>query len=144
MRKFLITNPKYTGAAEVIYNDNATLCLVDLTKTDMSGHTVDHFLHSIPSSMITLINGTRFSKETTIVDGDLDVNFELFYKDYPLKRNRYKVEQVWNTLSKEDQVKAFYSLHSYKKYITKNPWYNAMIGDKYLRNKEYLTEWNKL
>lgn len=144
MRRFIITSPKYAGAAELFYNEKGTLSKIDLSQTNMDEFTVQHFKNSVPATVIMLVNGKGFSKETTIVEGDLNVTFELFWQDYPLHRNRYKVEQIWIKLSKTDQVKAFYNLHSYKQYLSKNNWLTPMIADRYLRNKEFETEWNKL
>lgn len=144
MRRFLITSPKFTGQAELVYNEKETLCIIDCTKAAMNEDVVTHFKRSAPSTLAQLLSGSYFSPETMIVESDFVVSFKRFYDDYPLKRNRYKAEQIFVKLSKTDQVKAFYSLHSYKKYLSKNSWLTPMIADTYLRKKEYETEWNKI
>jgi hypothetical protein len=106
-----------------------------------------HFKHATPATLHQLLSPgvvKPFSNETVIIEADFEMSFDIFYKDYPLKRNRYKVEKAFNNLSKSDQVKAFYSLHNYKKYLTRNSWQTPMIGDRYLRDKEFETEWNKI
>lgn len=144
MRKFLVTSPKFTGQAELTYNGRETLCRIDCTDTDMDQHTIQAFKAAVPSTLAALLQGKGFSSETTIVEAGYEVTFDLFYADYPLKRNRYKAEKVFDAMSKTDKVKAFNSLHFYKKYCTRNAWYTPMIADKYLRNREYETDWNKL
>ena len=61
-----------------------------------------------------------FSKTTTVVESDFEVTVDKFHNDYPLKRNRYKGEAAFNKLTKADQVKAFFSLKDYEKYLTHN------------------------
>ncbi len=145
MRRFEITSPKFTGAASITYNDKNTLCVIDCKETDMDEITVHHFKKAVPVTIKILETGESFSKETQIVEADFVVTFEMFYADYPLKRNRYKVEQAWNKMNKSDQVRAFSSLPSYKKYLNREgKWLKPMIADRYLNTKEYLTEWNKI
>jgi hypothetical protein len=145
MRRFIITSPKFAGQAELVYNEKETLIMIDCTRAGMDEVTIAAFKRAVPVTISTLAGpASGFSSGTLIVEADFVVSFKRFYDEYPLKRNRYKVEQVWNKLNKPDQVKAFYSLHFYKKYLSKNNWLQPMIGDRYLRNKEYETEWNKL
>lgn len=145
MRRFLITSPKFTGQAELVYNEKETLCMIDCTKTNMDENIITHFKRMAPATIAYLQNAHAFSSETMVVEADFVVSFKRFWDEYPLKRNRYKAEQLFGKMSKTDQVKAFYSLHHYKKYLSKNSgWLSPMIADRYLRNKEYETEWNKL
>lgn len=142
MRRFLITSPKFNGQAEIIYNARETLCCIDMTNTDMDEMTVTHFKQSVPVTISSM--ATAFSAITTIVEAGFEVSFEKFYKEYPMKRNRYKAEKVWQKLNDTEKVEAFYSLLSYKKYINRNTWYTPMIADKYLRDREFETDWNKV
>lgn len=144
MRRFLITSPKYNGQAELVYNEKDTLCMIDCTKTDMDENVITAFKRAVPSTVQQLQAGSGFSADTTVVESDFVVSFKRFYDEYPLKRNRYKAEQVFAKLSKTDQVRAFYSLHHYKKYLGRNSWLQPMIADNYLRNKHFETEWNKV
>ncbi len=145
MRRFLINNPKFTGQAEIWYNERDTLCKIDCTGTDMDQMTISHFKHALPSTVQGLLQGKGFTQDTTIVEAGYEVTFEQFYADYPLKRNRFKAEEVFKRMNKVEQAKAFNSLHFYKGYCTRNSsWYTPMIADKYLRNREYETEWNKI
>lgn len=142
MRRFIVTSTKFTGTAELIYNDNGTICLIDLRNAEMDEMTAYHFKSAVNASERKLASG--FGKDTIIVQSDFELTFETFWKDYPLHRNRFMVEKFWGKMNRTEQIKAFHSLHAYKKYITKNSWYTAMIADRYLRNKEYETDWNKM
>ncbi len=143
MRRFLITNSeKFTGQAELVYNEKETLCIIDCSNTNMDQTTMLYFKNAAPITIATM--GKAFSKDTTVVESDFEVTFDKFYKDYPLKRNRFKGEAAFNKLSKTDQVKAFFSLHAYKKYLTRNTWLSPMISDRYLKDHEFETDWNKI
>lgn len=144
MRRFVITSPKFTGEAVLVYNEKETLCIVDASKTDMDQTVIGHFKHAAPVSVPELLAGKRFTSDVVIREEGVVVTFEQFYNDYPLKRNRYKVEQLWKKMNATDQVRAFYSLHGYKKYLHRNTWQTPMIADRYLRNREFETEWDKI
>lgn len=143
MKRFLVTNTeKFTGQAELVYNDKGTLCIIDCSDTDMGEDIIKHFKNAAPVTIGLL--ASAFKHPTIIVEGGFDISFERFYKDYPLKRNRYKAEKAWLKLSDTDQIKAWHSLSSYKKYLNKNSWMNPMIADRYLSSKEFETEWSKI
>jgi hypothetical protein len=145
MRRFLISNAaKFTGTAEVTYNDRETLCKIDCTGTDMGEMIISHFKSAVPPTIAGLLRGKSFTEGTVIVEDGYVVTFEMFYADYPLKRNRYKVEKVWSKLSTSDQVLAFHSLHFYNIYLTREKWQTPMIGDRYLKDREFETDWNKI
>ncbi|MGN6604540.1 MAG: hypothetical protein ACTHK8_18925 [Ginsengibacter sp.] len=142
MKRFLITSTKFEGQCELVYNDKGTLVCIDMRGAQMDEQTCLHFKHACPITLPALMSGKHFTKETVIVEADFEITFEKFYADYPYKRNRYKVEEAWEKLSKSNQVKAFFSLHEYKKFLMRTGCY-AMIGDRYLRQREFETDWKK-
>jgi hypothetical protein len=142
MRRFLVTSPKFTGAAEIVYDSAGVLCMIDITQAQMDPETIWSFKKATPVMEAQLAQA--FGEQTVIVEADFEVSFSLFWKDYPLHRNRYKVEKIWSQLGKADQVKAFYSLKAYKRYLNKATWQTPMIADRYLRDREFETEWNKI
>ena len=144
MQRFLITNTdKFTGQAELVYNDKGILCIIDCSDTDMSELTMQHFKGVAPVLSSNIAHA--FKAPTVIVEAGFEVSFEKFYKDYPLKRNRFRAEKQWLRMNESDRIKAWYSLQAYKKYCTRNhEWYNPMIPDAYLTRKEFETDWNKI
>lgn len=143
MRRFLVTNPKYNGQAELVYNDRETLCMIDCTKTDMGEEIIKHFKQAVPVTIAGLQGGRSFSADTVIVESDFVVSFKRFYDEYPLKRNRFRAEKLFEKLNGSQQVTAYYSLSGYKKYLTKYQSF-AMGADRYLSERHYETEWRKL
>ena len=143
MRKFIITSPAYTGEAEAAYDETGRLILINLQHTNMDAQLIVRFKAKVPALVDELEPAFAESK-CTIIESEYVITFEMFYKDYPLKRNRYKVQKQWDKMNKTEQVKAFVSLAKYKKYLQRLEWQTPMIADRYLRDREYETEWNKL
>jgi hypothetical protein len=143
MQRFLITNTdKFTGQAELVFNDKGTLCIIDCSDTDMDTDTIRHFKNVAPVTVTDL--PAAFKTPTIIVEAGFDITFDRFYKDYPIKRNRYKAEKAWAKLNDTDRIKAWHSISSYKKYLSKKNWLSAMLADSYLNRKEFETEWSKI
>lgn len=143
MRKFLITNNnRFTGQAEIVYNSRGILCIIDCSDTDMDEQTVHDFKRAVPVNVDRL--SEAFKAPTVILESNYEVSFDKFYKDYPLKRNRFKAEKQWLKLTETERVMAWHSLSGYKKYLAKFEWQNPMMADTYLSRKEFQTEWHKL
>lgn len=143
MRRFIITSTKFTGQAELLYNEKETLCMIDCTKTDMDEHTIGAFKKIVPVTVPLLLAGHAFSAETIVRESDFIVSFKRFYDDYPLKRNRFRAEKIWEKLNGSQQVQAYYSLSHYKRYLTRTGIF-AMGADRYLADRHFETEWNKI
>lgn len=143
MKRFLITNTeKFDGQAELVYNQRGTLCIIDCSNTNMDEDTMRLFKNAAPVSINNL--GNQFKHPTVIVETSIEISFEKFYKEYPLKRNRYKAEKQWAKLNETDRIVAYHSLSAYKKYLSRNTWQNCMIADSYLSRREFETDWNKI
>lgn len=143
MRRFLITSPKFSGQAELVYNEQEVLCMIDATKTGMDENTIAAFKRAVPATIAQLATGQSFGTETTVVEADFVVSFKRFYDEYPLKRNRFRAEKCFEKMTSSQQVKAFYSLPGYKKYLNRTNIF-AMGADRYLTERHFETEWNKL
>lgn len=142
MRRFIITSEKFNGTAELVYGINEQLIAIDMRQASMAADVKIAFKRAAPVYLADM--STAFTAGTTVVEADFVISFKQFYDEYPLKRNRYKAEQVFDRMNTIEQVKAYYSLKDFNRYCSRNQWYTAMIADKYLRNKEYETDWNKL
>jgi hypothetical protein len=143
MRRFVITSPKFNGQAELVYNEHDILCMIDCTKSDMNDVIISAFKKAVPATLALLQSGTGFTPDTTVVESNFVVSFKRFYDEYPLKRNRFRAEKVFEKLTGTQQVQAYYSLSHYKRYLTRTGIF-AMGADKYLSDHHYETEWNKV
>lgn len=142
MRRFIISNEtKFSGNAEIWYNEKGTLCKIDCTQTNMEEVIILNFKQAIPASLNKLINGNAFSSETTIVEADLDITFDKFWEDYRKKINKVRCEPLWSKMSKVQQVAAYYGIGKYDKYLHKESWRSKSDPESYLRNRMWENEW---
>jgi hypothetical protein len=141
MRKFLITSPKFTGAAEIFFNETGMLCKIDCTNTNMDEQLMHHFKHFCPANVRMLINDNPFSQQTTVVEADFEVTFQMFWDTYKNKVNRIRAENLWKKISKTEQVEAYYGISKYDKFLQKNEWRTKADPDTYLRNKYWQNEY---
>ena len=138
MRRFLITSPKFTGTAELFFND--VLCKIDCTQTNMSAEVMLHFKRSVPVYTDGL--ATSFSNETTIIEADFEVSFDMFWKKYNKKINKIRAMKVWEKMDKSMQVKAYFGVDSYHKFLKqKEQWRSKADPETYLRNQYWENEY---
>lgn len=142
MRRFLITSEKYTGTAELIYNDDDMLTCIDLRQTAMPADTIAAFKRAVPVMVAGI--STAFTAGTTVVEADFEVSLEDFKREYPYSRNYHLLDDRWKKMSKTDQVQAYYAAIEYRKYCKRENWYKPMIADSWLCNKEYKNDWRKM
>jgi hypothetical protein len=141
MNKYQIINPAYTGEIEVLYNSNGIVESINFLNTNLAPALRLAFLKTLPINERNL--QTAFKTGTTIVAVEVTITYEQFYEAYPKKRNSYKARKDWQKLSNAQQIKAYYSIQGYKKYLQRNDWISPMLADSYLTRREFETDWNK-
>ena len=77
-----------------------------------------------------------------IVEDEFEVTFDMFWIAYNKKINRKRCEPIWNKLSKPKQVKAYYGVKSYDKYLKVESWRQKADPENYLRNEMWENEYN--
>lgn len=142
MRRFLITSDKFTGTAELIYNDGDLLTCIDMRQAAMPAETIAAFKRAVPVAASGI--STAFTTGTMVVEADFEVSLEDFKREYPYSRNYHLLDDRWKKMSKTDQVKAYYASIEYRKYCKRESWYKPMIADSWLCNKEYKNDWRKM
>lgn len=139
MKRFLITSPKYTGQAEILYNDSGVLCKIDCTDTNMSNQIIHHFKTSVPAKVEDLQNS--FSSQTTIIEAEYEVSFDMFWKKYNKKINKSRCILLWGKLNKAQQVLAYFGIDQYDRYLKKETWRGKADPETYLRNGYWENEY---
>jgi hypothetical protein len=145
MNRYLITNPQFAGAAELVYLDGL-LRIIDISGTDMIPETIRRFKASVPVQEEYLQK--QFGADTTIVAVDFQVTFVMFWESYSkyagnratVKINKKRAESTWNRLSKTKQVKAWAGIAAYDKYLKKESWRNKADPDTYLSTEKWEDE----
>ncbi|MBA4196564.1 MAG: hypothetical protein C0459_03320 [Chitinophaga sp.] len=142
MRRFLISNSsKFEGTAEVLYNTQGLLSKIDLTQCIMHGETIKQFKAVVPCFIELFLEGKWCGADTTVVEDELQITFEMFWLKYNKKINKKRAEAIWNKLSKTEQVKSYYGIEPYDKYLKENKWRSKADPDTYLRNEMYNNEY---
>ncbi len=139
MRRFLITSPRYNGEAVLIYNGEGLLQKIDCGQTDMDAETITHFKRAAPALFSNL--QSAFTHPTVLVESEIIITFEMFWKKYDHKFNKERCEKLWNRMSKTDKILAYYGLDKYHRYLKKNPEQFKLHPDTYLRNKAWLNDY---
>lgn len=139
MRRFLITSPRYTGEAVLLYNSIGMLQSIELGQTTMDAETISHFKRAVP----VMVGGLQeaFTGTTVVVESAIVITFEQFWKKYDHKFNKDRAEKLWNRLSKTDMIEAYYGLDKYHKFLRKNSERIKLHPDTYLRNKAWLNDY---
>lgn len=140
MKRFLITSDKFTGTAELMYNERGTLIKIDMTQAQMCENTVVGFKRAVPQNLPLLIRNDWCSPGTTVVEADFEVTFEMFWNAYRLKVNKKRCTPLWDKLSKPKQVAAFYGISRYDKFLHKTGRYK-LDPENYLRNETWENEY---
>ncbi len=141
MRRFIVTSSKFKGQAELFYTAGGILCKIDCTSTEMSAVTIDHFKKAVPATLAGLIDGKSFSNDTTIIEAEYEVTFDMFWNDYDKKINKARCTLLWNKLNKFEQIKAFNAVKDYSRYLKKESWRGKADPETYLRNQYWENEY---
>lgn len=141
MRKFNITSTKFTGAAELVYDESGLLKIIDMSATNMNPEQVHAFKGMMPLTIKHLEAGTGITNTMTVIEADFVVSFEMFWSKYDKKINRKRCVDLWNKLSKPDQVAAWAGIEQYLKYLKKEEWRKKLDPENYLRNRCWENEW---
>jgi hypothetical protein len=145
MKLYLISNSKkFTGAVHVVYDMTGKLAKVDFSNCNLGAADIQKMLPCI-SGFEQLVQEGFKSADTIIVQGDFEVSFEDFLREYPYKRNTHKAREFWPKMKREEQVQAFIAASEYRKYCEReSKWYKPKIAEAWLRGKEFLNDWKTL
>ena len=132
MKRFLITSPKFTGQAELLY-ENGALRKIDVSDTNMGVAAVHQFKAQAPAQMELLKES--FSNATTIIEAEYEISFDMFWVKYRKKINKSRCILLWGKLNKSAQALAYFGIEAYDKYLQKEGWRSKADAETYLRNQ---------
>ena len=142
MKRFIVTSPSWTGEAEIVYNEAGKLVRISYEGSNI--HELDGISEAFKRMVPVFIADLKAVFEqtkATVVEADFEVNFDMFWKAYNLKHNKIRAVNLWNKLSKTDQVKAYFGVPIYDKFLKKEKWRSKADPETYLRNKMYDNEY---
>lgn len=143
MTRFLLTSEKFTGSAEVWFDDNGSLARVDLITANMDFRQVAYLLKNT-SPEISTFKGMLTGSGLVISEVPLVITVDDFIKEYPYKRNTHLVKEYWPKMAAKEQERAFFAAMEYRDYCQRNGWYKPRIPETWLKKKEYLNNWKTM
>lgn len=138
MRRYILTSKKFQGQIFLSYNPRGTISIIDMMNAEIDPFSTAHFLRSVPLNESNL--PTAFSSEVTIVADDFKVTFEDFWNGYNFKINKKRCIPLWDKMTISQQVKAFYGVREYDKYLARVKRIKC-DPERYLRDEMYENEW---
>lgn len=150
MKRYIITSPAFSGSVNVLYGTDDKLQFIDFMKCEMSMYQVDFFKTRIPAyfsgnegSIPELLKAFGQGNRLSIVEEGYKVTFDQFFDRYAIKRNKQRVQKIWDKLNEADQVNAYFKLGNYERHLALNTWKTKAEPDTYLRNRYWEGDWTK-
>lgn len=140
MRRFIITSPKLNGSIELLFGADNRLSTIDFSSCTLTDQQYSHFLFSMLYNVdeVELI-GAKLP--ATIIEGDFEVTFEMFWKKYNKKINKLRCIHLWAKADKTKQVKAYFGITAYDKFLKQESWRSKADPETYLRNEYWENEY---
>lgn len=144
MKRYLLSSPKFTGSAALVYLEGV-LCILDVSNTDMQADHRSWLFSKAPLLEADLQVFVSAMKSATLVQEDYEVTLEDFTREYPYKRNTHLLPDIWKKLDSMERVKCWQAAKEYRRYCERNAhWYKPKIAAAWIKNKEYLNDWRML
>lgn len=138
MKRFLITSDKFTGQAELVYDD-VKLVNVSLIDTNMNAELAQAFVRCISGKAENVAD--KFGGSTKILAADLEITFEMFWKAYDKKINKNRCIALWQKLNNSERTEAYIGIRKYNKYLHEIKWRSKADPETYLRNRYWENEY---
>lgn len=146
MRRFLVTGQKYSGEAEVLYNEQGAVEQVSMRGTSLSAAQRQKLLQGVPATLDGLAGA--WEGKLTIVEADIEETFEMYWHDFNNKRNRVDALKLWNRLCLTDKVLCRVRIKPYLAYIKRQHIagfaIKQMYPDTWIRGRHWEDEWEKV
>ena len=142
MKRYILTSPLIYGSVDLVYSDTGLIQKVDFELTTAPMVNRKGILSRVAKfplceEIASVIEGTQ----ATIVEADFEVSFEMFWKKYNKKINKFRCIKLWEKMEKTMQVKSFYGIEQYDKYLKKEGWRTKADPETYLRNQYWENEY---
>lgn len=144
MKRFLLTSQKFTGTAEVWYNDAGLLARVDIVSAALEFRQIKFLLENVSPDIATF-KGMLSGGTLAITEAPFEISVEDFCRVYPYSRNMHLVREWWPRQAAELHHRVYFVALDYADYCRRNAsWYKPKIAITWLTKKEYLNNWKTL
>lgn len=139
MKKYLLSGTKFQGEVEVVYAGE--ILTVDFSRTDMPAPQRNWILMRIPAHESKFPEFAAQFPQLQVINADIEVEFENWWKLYDVKVNKERVLGLWNKLTQSERVAAWLGTHKYNRFLEKNKWRSKLNADTFLRTKAWTNEY---
>jgi hypothetical protein len=139
MKKYLVTSPYYTGAVELVYDDEHLL-IIDFSNTNTNRLQREKLKQVIPVQRHALREA--FAKTSvTIIEGDFDISFSMFWNAYGKKVHPSRCKPLWEKMSAADRVKAYMGIKKYNQWLRTQGDRAKLDPENYLKRRTWENEY---
>lgn len=144
MKAYLVTSPKFSGTAEIIYNGDGVLVRIDTANTDMDGFRVEQFKRAVGAIENELT--ARFGSDTTFVPTTHEITFEMWFNKYGYKVDKKRAESIWKRINDASiYARCWYGVEPYDRFLKrKGGKIEKMYPKTYLSSNAWETDWDKI
>jgi hypothetical protein len=151
MKKILATGP-FEGEIVLVYGEPGVgaaayppLLLVDFKGVQLSDDRKLRILYTVPVRYDGNFGSAWGNAPLKFVEEDEEVDFETdFWKPFDNKTNKERAVRAWKATGKGDRILAVHSIAGYNSHLSQNQWKAKMSADRFLREKQYKTDWYSL
>jgi hypothetical protein len=141
MKRYLITSKKYTGTAEVFYNNEGTLVIINCKDTDMDAEIIRSFKRAVPATVPELLESKSFGPDTMIVEAGYRISFEEFWKKYNKKINKYRVIPIYDKLTDTETIECSEGIKPYDTFLERVKARQKLDPENWLKQKSWENDW---
>lgn len=143
MKNYNITGKNFEGEIQLFYLDGKLL-KIDFLNCTLTDEQKKIMLERVAVREADIEAMMDKMRSCVIVADDYTVSLDDFKQAYPYARNSHLLPPIWAKLSNSDKVLAWLRATDYARYCKRNEWYKPKIAAKWLKDKEWLNDWNKM
>ncbi|MFT4062548.1 MAG: hypothetical protein QM642_09365 [Edaphocola sp.] len=144
MNKYNLTSKSFNGVVSLIYA-SGLLVSIDAISGSLNENQLHYLYANIPVNEGDLEAYKGSLKNTTITPVEYTVTLAEFKREYPYSRNMHLLDKIWEKMNQGEQIRAWAGAKAYRRYCNRNAgWYKPKIAAAWLKDKEYLNNWDEM
>lgn len=148
MKKYIITHENFNGELEFRYDPAGLVYNVDV-RAELTIPQAQFIFQTMPVEAATLPAWAQTNGfEAKEIPADLSFAswWAMWCNAGGVQANKKRAQALYEKLSKANQVKAIWSLKSYKRFLQRCTWISPQYPDTYLSHRKpgYENDWDKM
>jgi|GEM_PF-7006980 len=142
MRTYILTHANIDGDIEIAYDERG--CPMSLiVRAEMKPETIYWIIEHYP---LTIEDLELFRKQKFgVLEVPEDLSFDAFWAVWVgVKNNKERAARIWKKMAKKDMVRAIYVQPAFRRYNQRNTWKGDNYPDRWLYDKCFNNDYNKM